>query len=86
MIKSKRINNVRLIEFFVVGVICGVIEDLIAILLATGGTFELRHLFVAIIVALPFALVSEIIVDHPDFWKKILPSKFFVNGNNIEVK
>jgi hypothetical protein len=86
MKKSKKINRVRLIEFFIVGVVCGVIEDLIAIMLVTDGGFEWRHLFVAIVVALPFAVVSEIVVDHPDFWKKILPIRFFNKENNLEIK
>jgi hypothetical protein len=86
MKKSKKINRVRLIEFFIVGVVCGVIEDLIAIMLVTDGGFEWRHLFVAIVVALPFAVVSEIVVDHPDFWKKILSVRFFNRENNLEIK
>ena len=70
---NKKINRSRLIEFFIVGVFFGVLEDLIAIAIATEGAFEWRYLFVAFIVALPFAIISELIVDHPDFWKKIIP-------------
>lgn len=72
--KNKR---VRFIEFLFVGVFLGVIEDLIAILLATDATFHPRIIFIAFIVAVPFAYFSEYIVDHPDFWKKILPKNFF---------
>lgn len=66
-------NKVRLLEFFVIGVLFGTIEDLIAITIATDGNFEWRYILVAVVVAAPFAFLSEIIVDHPDFWKRIIP-------------
>ncbi|MBI4094824.1 MAG: hypothetical protein HY435_01365 [Candidatus Liptonbacteria bacterium] len=59
-------------EFLIVGLLMGTIEDLIAISFATDATLDLRVVFVAFFVALPFAFISEIIVDHPLFWQKIL--------------
>lgn len=75
--------KVRLIEFFIIGVLFGIAEDLLAITIATEGGFEWKYLWVAAIVAVPFAFISEIIVDHPDFWQKILPTHWF-NKNNQE--
>ncbi len=66
-------NKVRLLEFFIIGVLFGTIEDLIAITIATDGHFEWHYLLVAAVVALPFAFLSEIVVDHPDFWKRFFP-------------
>lgn len=66
-------NKIRLLEFFVIGVLFGTIEDLIAIGIATDGAFEARHLLIAVAVAAPFAFLSEVIVDHPDFWKRFFP-------------
>ncbi len=66
-------NKVRLLEFFIIGVLFGTIEDLIAIAIATDGGFEWHYILVAVAVALPFAFLSEIIVDHPDFWKRFFP-------------
>jgi hypothetical protein len=80
----KHRNKIRLIEFFVVGVLCGVIEDLIAITFATEGHFEWRYLGVAAIVAFPFAIISELIVDHPDFWKTIIPKWFIKEAAEIK--
>jgi len=57
------INRGRLIEFFIIGVIAGVTEDLIAVY-ATTGQFSLKILWIVILVALPFAIISELIVDH----------------------
>ncbi len=56
----------------------GLIEDLIAISLATDATIDFRVIIVVVLVAIPFAFISEVIVDHPRFWTKIFP------GKNIE--
>lgn len=61
----------RFIEFFIIGLVFGIIEDLIAITIATDGKFEWHYIGIAAAVALPFAFISEIVVDHPNFWKKI---------------
>jgi len=75
-------TKIRLIEFFVIGVCFGVIEDLIAITFATGGSFEWRYLWVAFAVALPFAVISELVVDHPNFWRHILPNHWFTDDDS----
>jgi len=69
--------KIRLIEFFIIGVLFGVIEDLIAITWATEGVFEWKYLGIAAMVAIPFAFISEIVVDHPNFWKYFLPTHWF---------
>lgn len=61
----------RFLEFFIVGVCLGVIEDLIAISLATEKSIDLRVFVIAFFVAFPFAVLSELIVDHEKF-KKIM--------------
>ncbi|MEX0622045.1 MAG: hypothetical protein WD187_03600 [Candidatus Woykebacteria bacterium] len=58
-----KISRVRLFEFFIVGLLLGVIEDLLAIWLATDSMIDLRVILIAALVALPFAFVSEIVVD-----------------------
>jgi len=47
----------------------GIVEDLIAIFFATDARINLRVIWVAFIVALPFAVFSELVVDHPKFWE-----------------
>ena len=65
----------RFLEFFIVGLGLGVIEDLIAISLATDKSIDLRVFLIAFFVAFPFAIFSELIVDHDRF--KRLMSKWF---------
>jgi len=70
-----KISRLRLLEFFIVGLALGVMEDLIAIWLATDSYIDLRVILIAALVALPFAIISEIIVDQkrfPKFIKNLL--------------
>lgn len=68
----------RFLEFFIVGLTLGVIEDLIAIFLVTKEPIDLRVFWIAFFVALPFAVFSELIVDHnkfKEFLKKLFRRK-----------
>lgn len=62
MTKKKQIVT-HLVEFFFVGLVMGVIEDMLAIHFATDAKITLETLKVALVVAIPFAVVSELIVD-----------------------
>jgi len=73
-IKSRRVW-LRVLEFFVIGVVFGVTEDFIAIKFAAGATSTWETLKVAFWVALPFAIFSELVVDHPSFWRKLFRLK-----------
>ncbi len=57
----------RFLEFFIVGVILGVVEDVIAVTLATDSEISLKFLSISFFVAIPFAIFSELIVDHDKF-------------------
>ncbi len=57
----------RFLEFFIVGICLGVVEDLIAISLATDKAIDFRVFLIATLVAFPFAIFSELIVDHDKF-------------------
>lgn len=65
----------RFLEFFIVGIILGVSEDLLAIFLVTNEPIDLRVFMIAFFVAFPFAVFSELIVDHDKF--KNLMKKWF---------
>lgn len=65
----------RLIEFFLVGFVMGVAEDLIAIHFATEATITPHVFLVAAIVALPFAVISELLVDLKFFRKFLFKNK-----------
>ena len=53
-----------------IGVLMGLVEDLIAVELATDAKLDWRIFFIVLFVALPFAFISEIVVDHPLFWER----------------
>lgn len=65
----------RFLEFFIVGLVLGVAEDLLAIFLVTNEPIDFRVFWIAFFVALPFAIFSELIVDHDKF--KDLMKKWF---------
>lgn len=71
---SKRL---RLLEFFAVGVLVGLAEDLLAIFFATDAEITWHVVLVVLLVAVPFAFVSEFVVDHPRFWKVLLPKNLY---------
>jgi hypothetical protein len=69
------LNRLRLLEFFLIGLVMGIVEDVLAILLATDAKIDLRVVAVAGLVALPFAVISELVVDQrwfPAFVKRLL--------------
>jgi len=68
MERRKRIE--RFVEFLLVGVAMGVIEDVLAVKLATGEPITLEVIGVVFMVALPFAVFSELIVDDTDFLER----------------
>lgn len=59
--KKKIISH--LIEFFFVGLLMGISEDLLAIHFATDAQITPRIFWIAFIIALPFAVISELLVD-----------------------
>lgn len=76
-----RLKKIRIVEFLVIGLLMGMAEDLIAIAFATESTINPKIILVVFLVALPFAFISEVVVDHPRFWEKIWPPK--KEGNKI---
>lgn len=57
----------RFMEFLVVGIVMGTIEDLIAVRLVTGEAVDPRTIFIVVGVAIPFAAFSELVVDHEEY-------------------
>lgn len=62
--KHKRI--VRFLEFFVVGFLFGIAEDLLVVFTATDARITFHVVVIAAIIALPFAIFSELIFDKPE--------------------
>jgi hypothetical protein len=53
----------------------GTLEDILAVVFATDAKFSWDILWVVMLIAVPFAFISELVVDHPSFWK------FFFRNN-----
>jgi hypothetical protein len=54
-------------ELLIFGIVIGVTEDLLAIKLTTGEPITLRIIGIVILIAIPFALLGEVIFDRIDF-------------------
>lgn len=68
----KRRHFYRFLEFFIVGFVLGITEDILVIHFATDAVITIKVVYIAALVALPFAVFSELIVDwkHVDFVHK----------------
>ena len=69
------------LEFLIFGLFMGITEDLIAIRLTTDTSFNLRTLWIATIVTIPFAIFGELIVDKKDEITNSI-NKFFQKKRN----
>lgn len=77
MAMTKRQRLIRFLEFLVIGVAMGLVEDLLAIALATDAKLEPQVILIVLLVSIPFAAMSELVVDHPRFWEKLMPRHWF---------
>jgi hypothetical protein len=68
---TPRARQMRFLEFFIVGLLMGISEDLMAIYFSTGASISVQVIIIAALVSLPFALFSELVVDHPHFWPRV---------------
>lgn len=76
-------KTLRFLEFFLVGVGLGILEDILVVKFATGEPITLKVIGIVFLVALPFAIISEYVVDHPKFWKTIFRLK---DNDKVEKK
>ena len=58
-----RMHAGRILEFLIIGVIVGIAEDLVVIY-ATTKEFSTQILLITALIAIPFGVLSELIVDH----------------------
>ncbi len=57
------------LEFLLFGLLMGITEDIIAVKAATGASITLSTIIIITIVAIPFAIVGELLVDRQDIIK-----------------
>jgi len=60
----------RILEFVIFGLISNLADNLLSLYFLTDQIINLRILLGAIVIVIPFAILEELIVDHPDFWHK----------------
>ena len=71
-------------EFLIFGIIIGMIEDLLVVKLATGAPITLRIVGIIIAIAIPFAILGELVVDKVDFveiFRKLFKRNFRAPSN-----
>ncbi|MFB6180347.1 MAG: hypothetical protein ABEJ93_00555 [Candidatus Nanohalobium sp.] len=56
----------RFLEFLIIGVAMGTVEDVIAVGLATNQPITFEVVAIIFIVAVPFAAFSELVIDHEE--------------------
>ncbi len=66
--EKKHKRWITFLEFLLVGVVFGLAEDLLAIAFATDAKITWEVVGIVFLVSIPFAIISELIVDHPKFW------------------
>lgn len=57
----------RFTEFLIFGVILGITEDMIAVMLVTGESLTFRMVGIVVMVTIPFAAFSELVVDSDEY-------------------
>ncbi len=68
-------TKLRILEFIVAGVALDLTENIISIKLTTQAELTPLIFLIALVVVVPFAIITELIIDHPNFWHKILRIK-----------
>jgi len=56
-------------EFLVFGILIGITEDLIAVTLTTGQIITWKIVGIIVLIAIPFAVIGELLADRIDFIK-----------------
>ena len=67
--------KLRILEFIVAGLILDTVENIISIKLSTDAKITMDVVWVALMVVIPFSIVTEFIIDHPNFWHRVLRIK-----------
>lgn len=61
----------RVLEFIIFGVFSNLADNMLTLYFFGNQPFGLRVAALALIFVVPFAIVEELIVDHPAFWLKL---------------
>jgi len=56
-------------ELLIFGIILGVMEDIIVVKILTDEPITWHAIYIIILIAIPFAIIGEVIIDKVDFIK-----------------
>jgi len=74
--RSKLMKNLEtFLEFVIFGVFISIIDDLIIITILTGKFINLETLGIIFLIVIPFAIVSELVVDRKDWFPRFFKTK-----------
>jgi len=71
----KYLNKFRVLEFIIAGLVIDLIENIITIKLTSDEPITWNTVLIALIVVIPFAIITELVIDHPQFWKNLFKTK-----------
>ncbi|MEX0931822.1 MAG: hypothetical protein WDZ88_03680 [Candidatus Paceibacterota bacterium] len=54
-------------EFLLFGLVFGIVEDILAVWLVTGEPITLKIVWLVVLIAIPFAIIGELVADNIDF-------------------
>ncbi len=61
----------RVLEFIIFGILSNLADNLLTLYFFGDQPFGLKVAIMALIFVIPFAVIEELIVDHPEFWLRI---------------
>ncbi len=64
-------TKIRILEFIVAGILLDLVENAIVMRVTTGESMALTEMGVAMLVIIPFAVLTELVIDHPRFWHRL---------------
>lgn len=64
-------TKLRIAEFILAGLILDTAENILSIKLSTGARITKEVFISAFLVVIPFSIITEIVIDHPNFWPKV---------------
>jgi hypothetical protein len=64
-------TKIRILEFVIAGILFDLVENIVVFKASTGRTLVWEEIGVAALIVIPFAVLSELIIDHPRFWHRL---------------
>ncbi len=60
----------RILEFIIAGLLIDLVENMVTVKFATHEPITWQVVGVAFLVVIPFAIITELVIDHPKFWER----------------